>query len=407
MLNVFKGALLTLVREKAIFIWSLAFPLILATMFVFMFANLDDTGQFEPIPTVVVTDGNYDDAAGFADMIDTLAEAGDDQMLDVTYVGTEQEARTMLEAGSEEGGGTYSGQASEGIVGYLTIDADGMPTVHVKAGTTPESVDNVNQSILKAISDGYVRNAALIKDVAATNPAALADPAAVEKLLDAGDMTEKIDVTHNPPKESVRFYFALLGMAALFGGQIGMIAICRTQPNLSALGARRAVGALSRAKTLAATLAASWVLTFVCIVIAFLYIRFVAGVDFGGRDAACIGVIAAAALVATAFGTLLGSLPKINEGVKGGLLSGIVCFASLFAGLYGSPTMKLSDTINAAVPAAQLVNPAVQISQSFYSIMYYDTYQRTIEHVVILLVMAAVLFAASALFIRRQRYASL
>lgn len=39
--------------------------------------------------------------------------------------------------------------------------------------------------------------------------------------------------------------------------------------------------------------------------------------------------------------------------------------------------------------------------------MYYDTYQRTIEHILILLAMAAVLFAASALFIRRQRYASL
>ena len=167
------------------------------------------------------------------------------------------------------------------------------------------------------------------------------------------------------------------------------------------------MGALSRAKTLTATLAASWVLTFACIAIAFLYIRFVAGVDFGGRDAICIAVIAAAALTATAFGTLLGSLPKIDEGVKGGMLSGIVCFASLFAGLYGSPTMKLADTVNAAVPAAQLVNPAVQISQAFYSIMYYDTYQRTIEHILILLAMAAVLFAASALFIRRQRYASL
>ena len=63
------------------------------------------------------------------------------------------------------------------------------------------------------------------------------------------------------------------------------------------------MAALSRAKTLTATLAASWVLTFVCITVAFLYIRFVAGVDFGGRDAMCVAVIAAAALVATAFGT--------------------------------------------------------------------------------------------------------
>ena len=45
----------------------------------------------------------------------------------------------------------------------------------------------------------------------------------------------------------------------------------------------------------------------------------------------------AAALTATAFGTLLGSLPKIDESVKGGMLSGIVCFASLFAGLSARP----------------------------------------------------------------------
>ena len=39
--------------------------------------------------------------------------------------------------------------------------------------------------------------------------------------------------------------------------------------------------------------------------------------------------------------------------------------------------------------------------------MYYDTYQRTIEYVLVLLAMTAVLFAVSFLFIRRQRYASL
>lgn len=407
MYNVFKGAVLTLMREKSIFIWSLAFPLILSTMFVFMFANMDEAGQFEPIPTAVLADAQYEEAPGFSEMVETLAKPGDDQMLDVTFVETEEEARGMLEAASAGFRGNNGNQASEGVAGYLTIDADGEPTVHVKAGTTPGSMDNAHQSILKAVADGYVRNAKLIEGIAETDPAALADPMKLERLLDTGDLTQKIDVTHNPPKESVRYFFALLGMAALFGGQIGMIAICRTQPNLSALGARRAVAGLSRAKTLAATLAASWVLTFLCILLAYLYIRFVAGVDFGGRDAACIVVIAAAALVATAFGTLLGSIPKIDANIKGGLLSGIVCFASLFAGLYGSPTMKLADALNTTAPAMQFVNPAVQISQAFYSIMYYDTYQRTIEHVLILLVMAAVLFAASALFMRRQRYASL
>lgn len=287
------------------------------------------------------------------------------------------------------------------------VSDDGEPSVHVRGGATPDSVDSANQSILKVIVDNYLRSSALIEDVARENPAALANAQTVEKLLEMPDLTEKIDVTQNPPKESVRFYFALLAMAALFGGQVGMVAICRTQPNLSALGARRALGAVSRGKTLAATLGASWLLAFACLAVAYAFIRLVAGVDFGGRDAACIGVLAASSLLATAVGTLLGSVAKLNEGVKGGLLSAIVCFASLFAGLYGSPVMKLADAMNATMPALQFVNPAVQISQAFYSIMYYDTYQRTIEYVLVLLAMTAVLFAVSFLFIRRQRYASL
>ena len=239
------------------------------------------------------------------------------------------------------------------------------------------------------------------------DPAALADTRFVAQLLDAPDFTERIDVTRNPPKETVRYYFALLGMAALFGGQTGMIAICRAQPNLSALGARRALGAVSRAKTLVATLGASWTLSFACLAAAYAYIRVAAGVDFGGRDGACLVALAASSLLATALGTLVGSATKVDAGIKGGVLSGIVCVSSLFAGLYGQPVMELADELNAAFPALELVNPATQIAQTFYSIMYYDTFQRAFEHVLVLLAMTAVLLAVSLVLVRRQRYASL
>ena len=107
MFNVFKGALLALVREKSVFIWSLAFPLILSTMFVFMFANLDEAGQFEPIPTAVVADENYDAAPGFSEMIDTLAER-ERQMLDVARVATEQEARDLMSGNDAAGAGYFN-----------------------------------------------------------------------------------------------------------------------------------------------------------------------------------------------------------------------------------------------------------------------------------------------------------
>lgn len=251
---------------------------------------------------------------------------------------------------------------------------------------------------------------AMIHDLMNSNPSLLAQPDVAETLA---SMTEPIEatvrttVTANQPKESVRFYFALLGMAALFGGTLGMIAFQRLKPNTSPLGARRALGATSHGRTVAATVAASWAITFACLCVTYLYMRYVAGVDFGNRDGACLLTTAVAALTATALGCAISAIPKVPESGKSGILTGIVCFASLFAGLYGEPTMELADMISANFPALDYINPAVQISQAFYSIMYYDSLAPMVGHLAILLVMALVLFALSAQSLRRQRYASL
>lgn len=406
MISVFKGTLLALARERSVFIWVLAFPLVLSTMFAFMFAHLDDAAQLKPVRVAVVADARYEDAPGFAEVIDALSEPGDGQLLDVARVESEDAAIELMRA-TDAGSSAPGGGSNEGVVGYVAVGADGVPGVHVRGGALPDSADSANQSVLKTVVDNYLSSRTLIEDVANEDPAALADTRFVAQLLDAPDFTERIDVTRNPPKETVRYYFALLGMAALFGGQTGMIAICRAQPNLSALGARRALGAVSRAKTLVATLGASWTLSFACLVAAYAYIRVAAGVDFGGRDGACLVALAASSLLATALGTLVGSATKVDAGIKGGVLSGIVCVSSLFAGLYGQPVMELADELNAAFPALEFVNPATQIAQTFYSIMYYDTFQRAFEHVLVLLATTAVLLAVSLVLVRRQRYESL
>ena len=54
--TLFASTLRALVREKSLFIWSLAFPILMATIFMFMFANLDESTAFEAVPTAVVAD---------------------------------------------------------------------------------------------------------------------------------------------------------------------------------------------------------------------------------------------------------------------------------------------------------------------------------------------------------------
>ena len=392
MWNVFKGALTVLTRKRELFVWSLAFPIILSTMFMFMFSNLDSSTAFDPVPTGVVADAAYKGSA-FADVVDELGASGDDQLLAVHAFATADEAREALSAGD--------------VLGIVSVDAEGTPLLVVTPSSGGVGVEQIGRTVLGTVVDTYVRNADLVAGIAADNPLALADPNRVEEALSRGSVTEQVSLTHAAPTESVRYYYALLGMAALFCGQVGMLAICETQPNLSALGARRALGATSRGKTLAATLAASWLVSFACLIVAFLYMRFAVGIDFSGREGLCVAAIAAAALLSTALGTLLGSLPKVGLGVKTGLLTALTCFLSLFAGLYGEPCMALADSIARSFPALASINPAKVITDVFYSLYYYDSLVPFAQKIGILLAMTAALFAVSALFIRRQRYASL
>lgn len=393
MFNVFKGAIAVLTRKRELFIWALAFPILLSTMFMLMFANLDSATAFDPVATAVVNDANYDEATAFSSVIDELGEEGSNQLLDVHTYQSFDEAKAALEAGE--------------VIGIISVDTDGTPKLAVSPDSGGLGVEQIGRTILNTVMNTYVRNADLLASIAADNPLALADLDLIEEALSHGDATVQVSLTHSQPIQSVRYYYALLGMAALFCGQIGMLAICEAQPNLTALGARRAMGATSRGKTLAATLAASWVISFFCLLVAFLFIRFVVGVDFAGREGACILALAVAALFATSFGTLLGSLPKIGFGVKSGILTGVTCLLSLFAGLYGEPCMQLADQIAREAPVLAAINPAKVVTDAFYSLYYYDSLTPFAEKAGILLIMAAVLFAVSALFVRRQRYASL
>lgn len=331
MWNTFKYTILELVRMPGVLVWALAFPLILSTVFMMMFGPLDDQSEIDPIPLVAVDPADDVEGQSFQAFLDALSDDGNGESLfAITYVPNAEEAVDLVERNMAEG---------NPYVGYVQL-LEGTPDVHVTSVSDLTGMEWLKTSILVMAMDNYVANAAMIRDLMNGNPGLVAQPDMAETLASMTkpiEATVRTTVTANQPKESVRFYFALLGMAALFGGTLGMIAFQRLKPNTSPLGARRALGATSHGRTVAATVAASWTITFVCLCVTYLYMRYVAGIDFGGRDGACLITTAIAALTATALGCAISAIPKVPESGKSGILTGIVCFASLFAGLYGEP----------------------------------------------------------------------
>ncbi|MEG0374083.1 MAG: ABC transporter permease [Raoultibacter sp.] len=393
MWNTFKYTIISTLREKSVLLWALLFPVVLATLFNVMFSGIDESYSFKAIPTAVIDNTQYQDAEAFEAMIETLSEQSSDQVLDTHFVADAEEAEELLKSGA--------------VDAYISVDASGEPELFLSSTQTLQSLTSVNETILKDILDRYLHTQASIEIIVENNPMVLADPAFVDSLFDLDSYTEEISVTANESSESVRYFYALLGFSTIMAANIALVVVVRTQANLSDLGARRAVGATSRTKTLTATLGAAWLLSFTCLVIAFCFIRFIVGIDFGGRDAECILGLFAASLMATALGAAIGSIPKLPERAKGGIMTGLSCGLALFAGLYGTSSQRLADDITLSAPWFQTANPVKQVADLFYSLYYYDTLDPFFSTVGTILVITAVLALFAAIFMRRQRYASL
>ena len=108
--TLFASTLRALVREKSLFIWSLAFPILMATIFMFMFANLDGAMEFDPVPTGVVADEAWD-TSPFSAVAEALGERGDDQLLDVCRFADGEAAASALVDGE--------------VMGVFSVDEDG------------------------------------------------------------------------------------------------------------------------------------------------------------------------------------------------------------------------------------------------------------------------------------------
>ena len=96
----FKYTLLSIVRNPALLFWPLGFPIILSTLFSFMFANLDECFQLQPVALGVVQDETYESAFGLDDTLrsfDGSAADSEQHFFDLTYYAAEDEAEAMYD----------------------------------------------------------------------------------------------------------------------------------------------------------------------------------------------------------------------------------------------------------------------------------------------------------------------
>lgn len=443
MWTTFKATVRTLLLTPSAVVWTLIFPIVLATVFNFMFEPMRSTGSVEAVDVAVVAEDAWEDSP-FSQVVDTLSEA-DEPLLAVHPVATEQEARELIaegsvagayivdaagnegnaeQSGSDEldavdaagpadaagaasGSGTAAGSSDVSTV-TSSAGSTGAPRIILApagSGTGSDASYDVNRAILESVVTSYLQSEALIEELATHDPVALSDPTTIENALGLSVSVREVSLTHAQPDSMVRFYYALLGMASIFAAQLAGESVWHLQPTSSAAGARRAVSGTSRMRLLIPTIGACWAVSTTFLAIAFGYICLTAHIDFSGREGLCIVGIAASSLLSCGIGALVGALPgRMGSDSRRGILMALTCLLSLFAGLYGEPTMELADTIAQAIPAATWLNPVCLIRDLFYTVYYYDTLVPFSLRLSACAGIAAVLLAVSAACMRRSAH---
>lgn len=417
MLTTFGYTVLTFVREKWLLLWALVFPVMLSTLFSVMFAGIERMDVFEPPTVAVVTDDAYYAAPGFAQTMEALSGGTLPAKREApTMTGGLLAARAATEAATVDGAADINEEdvllrgvsvdsvqkalelvTNGDVVGYIAVDDQGMPGFYFKPGTTGD----VAPSVVKAALDAYVHGVAEVELVAGEKPLAMFDRSTYEAFLgQEAVITQQISVTRNDPHPTVRYYYALLGMAAGMTAQIAAVGVGRLRADVAPVGARRAVAGTPRWRLLTATLLASWACAFVCLAIAYAYMRFVLGIDFGGRDGLCLAALAVTSFMASAAGAAIGACFKETSGI----ITAATCILSLFVGLYGEAAMNLADRVAEVAPWLAGLNPLWQCARVFYDLLYYDTLTPFVQTCGVLVGMGLVFMALAAYKMRRQRY---
>lgn len=394
MWNSFLINVKTSIRNTSSLFWVLAFPVILAALMLGIMGNLQDGYTAEAQHFAIVSDSNWKASPGADELVSSLSKkpkAGSDdtQLLIPTTVATKAEADTRLDSRKDIG---YLYAGSDGLVNMVLCDRE---AASIQSDSTAS--EGIAVSILSASLGSF--NQAKSARSTKSSPS-------TQILVRSGGQTytKQIRLTHIHPSMTAPYFFAVLAMACLIGASTAAEMIARTQPNLSALGARRASSPSPKWRQAAGAFLASWLFSAVSLLVAYIFVRTVCGAQIGGRDPIALIAIAVGTFMATAFGSMMGAIPKLPIETKVGLVVGIDCTLSAFIGLYGSLAMDLNNAIQERAPVLHLINPVKQVSNLFYDIVYYDSLAPFARTCGILVIMAAIFLVACGLLLRKQRY---
>ncbi len=374
-LREFKYALLSLLRSKELIFWTLIFPFALATFMYMAFGNLfETTEKFQTIPVAVV---QKEQNPSVAVMLGAISDGGEEQLLKITYTGDEN-AEELLQ--------------NEEVKGIIYVARK--LSLKVKG-------NGMEQTMLQMILEQLMQYQKLLTDISQQNPEKVAKVAQTLQ-QETHYFVEENQSTGNQDNV-INYFYAIFAMTCLFASFAGCEKILQLQADMSPLGQRRSVAGMGKMKILLADFAASELLQFLLVCFLFLYMKGVLGLHLTDKYGAILLLLFVGTSLGLMFGILVGTISRLGEGSKMGIM---VSVNLIFCCMSDLMVSGIKDSIEHHIPVLNDVNPAALITDSFYALNVYDTYNRFFADVLMLAGMTVVLGLICYMMVRRNRYAS-
>ncbi|NLD52291.1 MAG: ABC transporter permease [Clostridiales bacterium] len=344
--TVFKGNLLITLREKPVLFWSLAFPLILSTLFYLAFGNLGTAELIrEPIRVAYVAPqvrNPFYDLKGILEGMQR-SSSGTDKLFDIYQV-SEDEARRMVAADEADA---------------ALVDGD-TPQLLVKK-VEPRQV------VVKQVLDQVDATKNTIFSLLSTNP--LTDMGVVQTQLSQADFV-KVMPLGGQMSADIIYFMALLGMTCLGACSAGAAVVIRQQANRSPEGARAAASAANKWGRVGAAALATWLVQVGMTLVVYAYMRFGLGRDFGPFTGYILLVLALGTLMGFLMGMAIACAVRGKDNTVLGITTGAYLFSSFLSGLMSD---KVKRMIDVNLPWLSRINPGSMIVDSLYSLYYYQS----------------------------------
>ena len=372
-IDLYKFRLKILLKDKALFFWTLIFPIMLGTFFWLAFSDITEkTEHMEKIDAALVYNGEYEN---------------------------KEQLDTFLQNISGKNGNIKLHEVSENEAESMLKDGDVCGIINVSDKISLEFKDNgMQQTILKTMMDSYIQNEKLIMNIIKNNP---------EK-LDAVIKSVSEEHTYNVEKSAasgdmdvyIQYYFALIAMSCLFGSSYGMKNAKDIQIMQSDVAKRRNVAPTGRMVNVLADFLSAVTVQTILFALLFIYLDIFLGINMGNRYGYILLAGFLAGITGVGYGYMLGLLVKCSENFKEGIMRASTLLMCFLAGLMVG-NMKYFIETNA--PVINKINPAAVISDSFYSLCVFGDVKMYVRCILTLVVMSVVFFGISVVCIRRDR----